>query len=67
MAHILTARYSAVDEEVLHFKKYFYQPSLAAATLFFVLFGIAALLHVYQVARSKTWFMIPFVIGAACT
>ena len=67
MDHTLLARYSAVDEEVLHFKKYFYQPSLAAATLFFVLFGIATLLHLYQMIRSKTWFMIPFVIGAACT
>ena len=58
---------STVDEQVLHFKKYFYPPSLAAAILFTILFGLSATLHVYQMLRTKTWFMIPFVIGAACT
>lgn len=57
---------SSVDHQVLHFKEYFYQPSLAAAIIFVVLFGIAALLHVYQMIRTKTWFMVPFVIGASC-
>lgn len=50
----------------MHFRKYFYQPNLAAAIIFLVLFGIAAALHSYQMIRTRTWFMIPFVLGAVC-
>lgn len=50
----------------MHFRKYFYQPSLAAALVFVILFGIAAIIHFYQMIRTRTWFMIPFVIGALC-
>ncbi|OJJ43481.1 hypothetical protein ASPZODRAFT_136359 [Penicilliopsis zonata CBS 506.65] len=43
---------------------YYYNPSSAAAGIFLVLFGLGALLHFYQLVRTRTWFMIPFLIGA---
>ncbi|KAK5740508.1 hypothetical protein LTR17_004545 [Elasticomyces elasticus] len=45
------------------FEYYHYAPSMAAAILFIVLFGIATSVHMAQMIRSRTWFMIPFVIG----
>ena len=42
---------------------YYYTPSKAAACIFIVLFGLSTLMHFYQLARTRTWFMIPFVIG----
>ena len=59
------ARDSAADE-VSHFKKYYYHPVLSAAILFTILFGLATTSHVYQMIRTRTWFMVPFVIGSAC-
>ncbi|WYZ39391.1 hypothetical protein EsH8_III_001305 [Colletotrichum jinshuiense] len=48
------------------FKLYRYDPSMAAAIIFIVLFfGITAF-HTYQVIRTKTWFFIPFVLGGFC-
>lgn len=45
---------------------YRYDPSLAAAVLFIVLFGIATLLHSFQLLRKRTWYFLPFVIGGFC-
>ncbi|KAK4580123.1 hypothetical protein LTR86_000326 [Recurvomyces mirabilis] len=45
------------------FKFYYYHPSLPAAIIFIVLFGLATLAHGVQMVRARTWFMIPFVIG----
>ncbi|CAG8902465.1 unnamed protein product [Penicillium egyptiacum] len=42
---------------------YRYSPSLAAAIIFTVLFGLTTFAHLYQLARHRTWFFIPFVIG----
>ena len=36
---------------------------MPAAVIFVALFGLATLLHIFQMLRSRTWFMIPFVIG----
>lgn len=44
----------------------YYEPSMPAAILFLVLFGLATLGHSYQMVRTRTWFMIPFVIGGIC-
>ena len=62
--HII--RGESAGEQVLHFRKYFYRPSMPAAIIFVILFGAAAILHVHQMVRTRTWFMIPFVLGAAC-
>ncbi|KAK4958262.1 hypothetical protein LTR10_004688 [Elasticomyces elasticus] len=45
------------------FEYYHYAPSMAAAILFIVLFAISTSVHMAQMIRSRTWFMIPFVIG----
>ena len=39
------------------------EPSFPAAIVFIALFGIATLLHLFQMFKTRTWFMIPFVIG----
>ncbi|KAF7545180.1 hypothetical protein G7Z17_g9368 [Cylindrodendrum hubeiense] len=45
------------------FKFYNYDPSLPAAAVFVVVFGISALLHIWQMFRNRTWYFIPFLIG----
>ncbi|KAJ5746543.1 RTA1-domain-containing protein [Penicillium odoratum] len=47
----------------MNFTFYYYDPSAAAAAIFVVLFGLSTLLHFYQLVRTRTWFMIPFLIG----
>ncbi|KAJ5853788.1 hypothetical protein N7534_006331 [Penicillium rubens] len=42
---------------------YRYSPSLIAATVSTVLFGLTTFVHLYQLARYRAWFFIPFVIG----
>ncbi|KAJ5985456.1 hypothetical protein N7499_008262 [Penicillium canescens] len=48
----------------MEFIFYYYTPSTAAAVIFTVLFGLSSVLHFYQLVRTRTWFMIPFFIGA---
>ncbi|KAK0308105.1 hypothetical protein LTR01_005438 [Friedmanniomyces endolithicus] len=48
------------------FEYYHYLPSMGAAVLFIILFGLVTSLHLFQMTRSRTWFMIPFVIGGIC-
>ncbi|KAH8586038.1 RTA1 like protein-domain-containing protein [Bisporella sp. PMI_857] len=43
--------------------KYQYYPSLAAAIIFTVLFGLSGVLHCIQLLRTKTWYFVPFFIG----
>ncbi|KAK4148528.1 RTA1 like protein-domain-containing protein [Chaetomidium leptoderma] len=45
------------------FKLYRYDPNLAANTIFVVLFAVVTIGHVIFLARKKTWYFIPFVIG----
>ncbi|KAF7871628.1 hypothetical protein EAF04_003735 [Stromatinia cepivora] len=42
---------------------YHYSPSTAAAIIFVVLFGITALVHIYQLITKRTWYFVPFIIG----
>ncbi|KAF2186058.1 RTA1 like protein [Zopfia rhizophila CBS 207.26] len=42
---------------------YNYDPSVGAAVFFAILFGIIAFIHTYQFIRTRTWFLIPFVVG----
>ena len=62
METTLATRDSA--SSVLDFKYFYYEPSMAAAVIFIILFAIATTLHFYQMFRTRTWFLIPFVIGA---
>ncbi|QKX58044.1 uncharacterized protein TRUGW13939_05164 [Talaromyces rugulosus] len=45
------------------FKLYRYDPSIGAAVVFIILFIIASGIHTYQAARTRAWFLIPFVVG----
>ncbi|MCJ1247301.1 hypothetical protein MMC30_004515 [Trapelia coarctata] len=42
---------------------YHYDPSLAAAVIFVILFFVTTLAHVHKLVMRRTWFFIPFVIG----
>ena len=50
----------------MNFVYYYYAPSTAAACIFLVLFGLSSILHFYQLVYTRTWFMIPFLIGGIC-
>ncbi|XP_014560824.1 hypothetical protein COCVIDRAFT_88395 [Bipolaris victoriae FI3] len=47
----------------IDFKLYRYNPSMAAAVIFTILFLLISGLHLYQMFRTRTWILIPFVIG----
>jgi uncharacterized membrane protein YhaH (DUF805 family) len=53
-------------EETVDFKLYRYNPSMAAAVIFIILFFLITALHFYQMMRTRTWIFIPFVIGGVC-
>jgi hypothetical protein len=52
----------AGDDEV-DYQLYRYDPSLVAAVVFVAFFSLASFLHLYQLARTRTLFFIPFLIG----
>ena len=51
----------------IDFKFYHYDPTMAEAVVFIVLFFTTTSLHFYQLLRTKAWFMIPMIIGGFCT
>lgn len=53
-------------EESVDFKLYRYNPSMAAAIIFIILFFLITALHFYQMMRTRTWIFVPFVIGGVC-
>lgn len=50
----------------IDFKLYRYNPSMAAAVIFIILFLLVSGLHLYQMVRTRTWILVPFVIGGFC-
>ena len=50
------------DEEV-HWHPYHYTPSRLLAAIFLGLFGFTTLLHFIQLVRTRTWYLIPLLIG----
>ncbi|KAG4254671.1 hypothetical protein BFJ72_g15195 [Fusarium proliferatum] len=53
---------SATGDDAV-FKLYRYDPSMAAAVIFIILFMAITGLHLYQLIRTKTWFFACFVAG----
>ncbi|SMY25372.1 unnamed protein product [Zymoseptoria tritici ST99CH_1A5] len=51
------------DGGLSEFEFYKYQPSLVAAIICVVAFFIITTIHIYQMFRTRTWFMIAFCIG----
>ncbi|KAH6887423.1 RTA1 like protein-domain-containing protein [Thelonectria olida] len=45
------------------FKRYHYDPSLAAAVIFAVLFGLSGIMHAFQIFKHRTWYFTSFFIG----
>ena len=48
------------------FEHYPYTPSLAATTVFVVIFAISTLLHYWQCFRGRSWYMIALILGGFC-
>lgn len=46
-------------------ERYNYDPSLAAALLFAVIFLATTGMHVFQMIKFRTWYWIPFVVGGS--
>ncbi|KAF5581585.1 RTM1 [Fusarium pseudoanthophilum] len=42
---------------------YRYEPSTAAAVIFIIIFSITTIIHVYQMIKTKTWYMLAFCLG----
>ncbi|KAM0805458.1 RTA1 like protein-domain-containing protein [Usnea florida] len=45
------------------FEYYRYDPSMAAAILFAILFALTTIVHLYQFVQTRTWIMIPMLVG----
>lgn len=56
----------AADDAPEAFVFYSYTPSMVAAIIFIIIFACSALLHTWQLFRSRTWYFIPFLIGCLC-
>ncbi|KAI9783330.1 MAG: hypothetical protein M1835_003825 [Candelina submexicana] len=54
---------SSAPGESSKYVLYAYAPSLAAAIIFTILFLLTSSLHLYQLIRTRTWFMIPLLVG----
>ena len=63
---MLFSRQATDDDPHGGFVFYHYEPSMAAAIIFVLLFGASSILHSAQMFMTRTWFMIPFLIGGYC-
>ncbi|KFA74439.1 hypothetical protein S40288_08915 [Stachybotrys chartarum IBT 40288] len=45
------------------FQMYHFTPTVAGAVIFAVLFGVASIRHAQLLIRTRTWFLIPFLVG----
>jgi hypothetical protein len=55
-----------VDNKGIDFKLYRYTPSLGAAVVFIICFGICASLHAWKIFKKRIIYFIPLLIGALC-
>jgi hypothetical protein len=46
-----------------HWHPYRYTPSTLLAAIFLGLFGLTTLLHNFQLVRTRTWYLIPLLVG----
>ncbi|KPM43313.1 hypothetical protein AK830_g3243 [Neonectria ditissima] len=51
------------DYETAQWAYYRFKPSVEANIVFIVLFGITTLLHIFQIWRTKTWYLSALVVG----
>ena len=62
LLHTISSR--AVDGAA--FKFYHYKPTIAGAAIFIVLFAVSSAWHMWQAGRTRSWFMIPLILGGLC-
>lgn len=55
-----------MSDNDVDFKLFRYDPSMAAAILFAILFLAISVIHAYQLIRTQTWIFVPFAIGGFC-
>lgn len=48
------------------YKYYHYEPSFPAAIIMAVVFGLSTTWHGFLIAKHRTWYFIPLVIGGTC-
>jgi hypothetical protein len=46
---------------------YRYDPIVAPAVVALILFFITTVFHIYQVSRTRAWYMIPMIVGGLST
>ena len=58
----------AHDPDYKHavFAFYRYVPTMAGAIIFAVLFFLSTALHMVQMFKTRTWYLIAFVLGGWC-
>lgn len=54
------------SSDLQEFKLYHYNPTIAGAVVFVLLFMGTTGFHTYQSFRTRCWFVIPFIIGGIC-
>ncbi|KAL2782547.1 RTA1 like protein-domain-containing protein [Aspergillus keveii] len=54
---------AAAESAAMDFRLYRYDPSVAAAVIFVFFYLLMSAIHTYQAIRTRTWFIIPFVVG----
>ena len=54
------------NSDSVDFEYFRYDPSLPAAIIFIVAFTLTSTFHVYQMISTRTWYLIPLVIGGFC-
>jgi hypothetical protein len=60
---LVTVNQANLPQDNMERSPYHYEPSLAAAIIFAVTFGISTTAHTYQLIRGRTWYFIPFLVG----
>ncbi|RHZ61810.1 uncharacterized protein CDV56_107079 [Aspergillus thermomutatus] len=54
---------NATSDAMIDFAFYRYDPSMAGAVIFVILFSITTIWHAFQLVHTRTWFFIPFLMG----
>lgn len=68
LAMSLTSR-NATEAELANantFKLYHYDPTVAEAVIFALLFSATTALHFWQLFKSRCWFLLPLATGGIC-
>jgi hypothetical protein len=66
MALILRAMSAEEIAAASSFKLYHYDPTIAGAVIFVLLFLATTGLHFWQMFKSRCWFLLPLVVGGIC-